>query len=242
MDLQQAKTLLDKINSLYKSISSDGSAIASIERDLMQSYIRQLYECFLETPGSQSRNVAQQSYNTGNSRVAEAPVEQPAPDPPKRTYTPPKIIEIPDKPAPAPKPVTPEPVKLEVPEPAPAPRPAPPPPKPKPTETVTVDAPPAIRALFQNHNSQELSEKLSNQPVKDLAKAIAINDRLLYVNDLFGKDNNLFNEALQSLNHMNGMDEATPALTTWAKQYNWADEEKSDSAKAFIKLVRRRYI
>ncbi|MCB9280465.1 MAG: hypothetical protein H6562_16350 [Lewinellaceae bacterium] len=255
MDLQQAKTLLDKINSLYKSISTDGSQIASIERDLMLSYIRQLYESFLETPGGNARSVASVSANSGNSKASQPidlPVDPPAPEPVKRTYTPPKIIEIPDKPAapkmekPAPAPAPePAPVKLEVQEPAPAPRqqtPVAPAPKPKPAETAVVDAPPAIKALFQRQAATELSEKLSEQPVRDLTKSMAINDRLLYVNDLFGKDNNAFNDALQTLNRLDSMDEATPLLTGWAKQHNWADDEKSDTAKAFIKLVRRRYI
>ena len=48
MDLQHAKILLEKINALYKSISADENRVSSIERDLMLSYIRQLYDSFLE--------------------------------------------------------------------------------------------------------------------------------------------------------------------------------------------------
>ncbi|NJN32900.1 MAG: hypothetical protein HC817_00200 [Saprospiraceae bacterium] len=49
MNLAQAKTTLEKIITLYKTMSADDKNISPIERDLMLSYIRQLYEVFLET-------------------------------------------------------------------------------------------------------------------------------------------------------------------------------------------------
>ena len=48
MNLQKAKILLEKINALHRSMNMDQGNIASIERDLMLSYVRQLYEACLE--------------------------------------------------------------------------------------------------------------------------------------------------------------------------------------------------
>jgi len=37
------------------------------------------------------------------------------------------------------------------------------------------------------------------------------------------------------------MEEAKPLLQQLAEQYGWADEEREDIAREFIRLVRRRY-
>ena len=109
MDLQQAKIILNKINALYKNLSIDEGNIASIEKELMLNYIRQLYEAFLDLDQPTSKK---------KSKKSKAPVEEPEFEvvkpkakAPKKEYVPPKIIEIPDslkeiseEPTPAPQP------------------------------------------------------------------------------------------------------------------------------------------
>ena len=231
----------------------DDGEIASIERDLMLSYIRQLYEAFhqmdaggaVATTKSQAAKVKQ---NPDLEITNEAPVQ-----PPVKKYKPPRIIEIPDTvketPPPAPKkqapPPPPPPKPAPKPKPEPKPEPpkvAPPTPKPAPTPTAKGSSNPKVKALFVFKEAKELSEKLSAQPIKDLTKSMAINDRLLYTNDLFGKDNNALNAALKRLNGLGSMDQAQPLLEELAEQHNWTDEEKADTAMSLIKLVRRRYL
>lgn len=256
MNVQQTKNLLEKINSLYKSISMDDGEIASIERDLMLSYIRQLYESFKELDTEEP--VVTKSRRT---KVKQNPdfeiTNEPAPKPAVKKYTPPKIIEIPDtaKETPAPAPVKKQAPPPPPPPPKPAPTPAPEPvpvapPKPKPTPAPAPTPQPRaksnasskVRSLFVFKEAKELSEKLSAQPVKDLTRSMAINDRLLYTNDLFGKDNNALNAALKQLNDLGSMDNAQPVLEEFAEKHDWTEEEKVDTAMAFIKLVRRRYL
>ena len=239
MDLQQAKILLEKINALHNSISLDKGDMSAIERDLMLSYVRQLYESYL--PGNAQQKVAP---------IEKAEIKTPEPppvEPPKKKYVPPKIIEIPDslkdlksmgsktpvveKPKPTPKP-TPVP-KIRVEEPVKVKKAAKP---------VTGKVSAEVMALFQFKQAKELSEKLSERPVTDLTKAMAINDRLLYMNELFGKDANALTESLKLLNKYDNMDEAQGLLFNLADQYNWTDDEKVGTARAFIQLIRRRYI
>ncbi|HMQ85751.1 MAG TPA: hypothetical protein PKA00_22765, partial [Saprospiraceae bacterium] len=124
MDLNQARIVLDKINSLFKNMSGDEDAVAGIERDLMLSYIRQLYEAFLTLDAK-----TPVAYKRVETTVEKTP---PAPKAP-RVIMPevPKIQEIEKAPEPeiisspiietTPPPPPPPPV----PEPAPAP-PSPP--------------------------------------------------------------------------------------------------------------------
>ncbi|MEZ5041740.1 MAG: hypothetical protein R2828_17730 [Saprospiraceae bacterium] len=255
MNLQQAKILLEKINSLYKSISMDEGEMASIERDLMLSYIRQLYETFRQLNPEEGLN----RDNNQAAKVKQNPnleiTNEAAIIPPVRKYTPPKIIEIPDTPKESPAPLrkeTPLPPVAAAPTPVPAPAvqmPPPPPidtpapsPKPAPASKSTRSINPKVKALFVYKEAKELSEKLSSQPIKDLTRSMAINDRLLYENDLFNKSKDALNEALKQLNSLSSMDEAQPLLEDFALENDWVNEEKADTAIAFIKLVRRRYL
>jgi hypothetical protein len=233
MDLEQAKVLLKKINTLNDSLSLDQGQIASIERDLMLSYVRQLYEAYLSKSPNGLATTQKAGIPTEMEVSTPAPKQQVAPEPPKRKYTPPKIIEIPD--------TTPEPVKVTTP---PPPRKVTPPPAPKsaPATANKGNNDPKIKALFDTKEAKELSEKLSLQPLKDLTKGLSINDRLLYTNDLFNKDTTLFNEALKALNKLDSMDLARPFLEDQAAKYDWTNGEKADVAQAFIKHVRRKYV
>ena len=81
MNLAQTKIYLEKIIALYKSMSADERNISPIERDLMLSYIRQLYETCLDNTPSVSAAVQ-----------TPAPVK-PTPAPPKVEA--PRIVEVP---------------------------------------------------------------------------------------------------------------------------------------------------
>lgn len=244
MDLQQTKILLEKINGLHRSVSLNKGPVAPIERDLMLSYIRQLYELYLDA------EVPVPTVKPKPEPVAEAPkiaLKSQEIEPPKPVYMPPKVVE-------APKPVLrEEPIVVkEVPPPppvipayqptytAPVNNPAPPPaPKlqPRPAASGNKD----YTKLFDFRKSNDLSERLSDRPVSDLTKAFAINDRLLYINELFGKDADSFNESLKLLNKFERMDEAKSLLISLADQYDWSQEERLEIAQSFVKTVRRKY-
>lgn len=249
MNLQQAKILLEKINSLYKSIDMDRGEMAGIERDLMLSYLRQLYEIFQESEEQAASRNRPGIRDTGN-KTSGSREERPRPEPLRRTYKPPRIIEIPDS-----EKETPTKKSAEQPEenydsktstPQEIPSPREPDPQPRPESRAEHSSPTpethGIESLFEQRRATELSEKLSESPVSDLTKSMAINDRLLYMNELFGKSMNALDENLRQFNRYDNMEEAKPRLIELARRYDWTDEERMDTAKSFIKLVRRRYL
>ncbi len=238
MKHQKSRILLEKINALHKSMRPDNGPVSPIEKDLMLSYLRQLYDLFLDADTSAEAG-------SPSARAEATPQSPPRPEPLKRTYTPPRIIEIPDSvkelstdtdaPPPAKEPVKPEP-KPPVAPPQPEPEVSRPAAKKKSTPSK-----PELEALFEQKKATELSEKLSESPVHDLTRALAINDRLLYMNELFGRDMLALDESLKNLNKFQNMEEAKAFLMELAGRYDWTDEEKAPTAKTFIKLVRRRY-
>lgn len=102
--------------------------------------------------------------------------------------------------------------------------------------------PTGMEALFDFKRATELLEKLGEQPIRDLAKALSINDRLLYMNELFGKDLEAMNESLKLLNKFESFEGGKSFLVTLAGQYDWLAENRVAIARDFIRLVRRRYV
>ncbi len=269
MEWQQAQLIIKKINSLHKSMSMGQGTITSIEKDLMLNYIRQLYELFLhqdvdEVPGvKQAYNPQLDSKGTPDFEIIDndnewrdvVPKEQPKPKKPK----PPRIIEIPeslkDLESQVEEPIMPPPVEEKV---VPPPVEEPPAPKveariipspatsaPKPKEENAKPAAikrPDLEILFDFKKGSELADRLSEQPVKDLTKALSINDRLLYMNQLFGKDMSELDDSLKLLNRFENLQEAKSLIYNLAEQHDWTNEDKQEIAKDFIKLVRRRYL
>lgn len=234
MDLQHAQVLLEKIDALQKSISLDKGDISPIERDLMLSYIRQLYEAY-RMPAMAAP-------------IAEVPVPKVAPAPPQpapvvvETPAPPPVVAAPaPQPAPAPPPVAsvPTPIAEVVPPPVPVSAPVVEPAPAAPVVSRSASA--AVEALFHHTAAREVSEKLAQQPITDLTKAMTINDKILYANDLFNRNNDALNQALLQINALPNMDAAKNLLVDLATQYQWTEGERPETAEAFIKLVRRRF-
>lgn len=239
--MQQAKILLEKINALQRSISLNKGAIAPIERDLMLSYIRQLYEAFLDMDESATTKT-QPVIKTEEIKIESSRQEI---EPSRPTYTPPKV-DTPPPPIVKEEPiiireVAPPPPVISNYQPTYQPPVSMPTPPPAPKQYSNNSNNSKINALFDFKQSNDLSERLSARPVSDLTKAFAINDRLLYINSLFGKDADSFNESLKLLNKFERIEEAKSLLISLAEQYDWTQEERLEIAQAFVKTVRRRY-
>jgi hypothetical protein len=231
MDLQHAKVILNKINALQRSIGDDAGSVSAIERDLMLSYIRQLYEAY-HIPMAAFQPKAQDPKPPARPEIPPIPAPQPEIKPePRPEITPPPR---PTPPAPSPEPETPQPA----PEPNP-PAPAPEAQKPDPASKQPAD--PRIAALFRAPAQRELSDKLGQRAVSDLSKAMSINDKLLYANELFGRDMSVMNATIDRLNRLSSMDDAQPILVQLAEKHDWTEDERTEVAESFIKLVRRRY-
>ena len=259
MNLLQAKTQLEKIIALYKSMSADEKNISAIERDLMLSYIRGLYENFLDTT-----TPVQTVSAPSKPVIVETPpppvvVEQPKPTPPPVVVeqpkpTPPPVVEQPKYVPPPPvveqpRYVPPPPVVVERPKPTPPPAPEPvryqapaPSPSNRNASTVLSNVAPEIQALFEETAGNELSDRLANTPINDLTKAFGLNDRLLMQNELFANNKAVFDEIVKDLNNASSFNSAQGYLADFAKRYNWtANPERQKHAKSFIKMVRRRF-
>lgn len=84
------------------------------------------------------------------------------------------------------------------------------------------------------------TEQLSVKPIGDIKLAITLNDKLLYVKDLFNGYNLAYSEAVEILNRFNTFEEAMRFLkTNYVTKNNW--ESKPATTEKFYALLKRRY-
>jgi hypothetical protein len=102
------------------------------------------------------------------------------------------------------------------------------------------------QALSLNEKLADLNEKptlaakLSRKPVKDLNEEIGLNQKFLFMNDLFGGENTLYKEAISSINEFNTAEEAKQLMTQLAQRHNW--DMESISVIKFTDLVERKFL
>ncbi len=106
-------------------------------------------------------------------------------------------------------------------------------------ETIAVNNAASLNERLKNtHN--ELSETLQDSPVKDLKKAIGINDRFLYINELFRGDEVMYERSIKTINSFAIFPEAEYWIRRELKsKLGWDD--KNEVVQQFDQLVRRRF-
>jgi len=112
-------------------------------------------------------------------------------------------------------------------------------------EEVKVDSKesPEMDALFSLEKGNEISDKLSMTPIKDLTKAMNINERIFTLKELFGNNKEQFDETMLKLNGLNNYAEATAYLSSEVVEQNgWLDPTKTKKVKTFLKLIARKYV
>ncbi len=87
----------------------------------------------------------------------------------------------------------------------------------------------------------ELSEKLTEAPIKDLKKAIGINDRFLFINELFRGDEAMYERSIKTIQNFTMIAEAEYWIRRELKvKIGWVDSDPI--VKQFDQLVRRRFL
>jgi hypothetical protein len=238
MDKEKARVLIHKINALYKNIDANTPGVSPLERDLMLSYLRQFYETIALSP---SQNKA---------LVKEVPPEKEIT--PVKEIQPEKEIQLvkevqPIKEVPPlnevkretgllgrergvgnfePEKKTPEPVVHEM--------------IPQPVEPASDSE---LAHLFIWQEPSNLAERLASQAITNLSfSTFSMNERLLYTNDLFGKNSAEMEEAVKMINNFTHFDQAKVFLLNIGRQHDWYKEERKEAAKSFINMVRRRFL
>ena len=86
----------------------------------------------------------------------------------------------------------------------------------------------------------ELSDMLTEAPVRDLKKAIGVNDRFLFINELFRGDEAMYERSIKTINNFSIFPEAQYWIERELKvKIGW--KESNPIVKQFDQLVKRRF-
>lgn len=102
---------------------------------------------------------------------------------------------------------------------------------------------PDYEELFLFKTATDLSQKIGESSINNLWHAISINERFLYINQLFGESMDVFKGSIDKLHAEANFDDARLYLESeLIGKYEWTNKQRKLFAKDFIKLVRRLYI
>jgi len=92
---------------------------------------------------------------------------------------------------------------------------------------------------LRDGQEKRIADKLQENNVIDLRTTIGINDKFLFINELFEGNMRIYDEAIQQLNTSTTMAQADMLLLDLKIAYNWDSE--SPTVKKFVELVRRKF-
>jgi len=89
-------------------------------------------------------------------------------------------------------------------------------------------------------NKIEIGHVLTDHPIKDLKKAIGINDRYVFINELFRGDEVMYERSLKTINGFRIFPEAEYWIERELKvKLGW--EEHKETTRHFYQLIKRRF-
>ncbi len=96
-----------------------------------------------------------------------------------------------------------------------------------------------IADSFQEGEDKSIAANMIPQPVQDLKMAIGINDKFLFINELFGGSPSDYNEAIEKLNLAGGLQEAENTLADYEAQHKWDDH--SEASNRLKQLIEKKF-
>ncbi len=92
-------------------------------------------------------------------------------------------------------------------------------------------------SLSKSQQYNELSEKLKSKPITDIGNTIGINDKFIFVKELFNSDPNMYNNTIGVLNNATNFNEAYNYLIG---NFDW--DMDSPLVQILLDLIRRKLI
>lgn len=98
----------------------------------------------------------------------------------------------------------------------------------------------SLNDLFNEQKRENsLGDKFQQKKVVDLTKAMTINDKFLFIRELFKNKSEEFSRAIQTLNNCKDIEEAFDIMEGLKKQYFW--DSTSSAYLSLCDLVRRKF-
>ncbi|MFO7874778.1 MAG: hypothetical protein R6U62_09880 [Bacteroidales bacterium] len=93
-----------------------------------------------------------------------------------------------------------------------------------------------------NQEDRSIGARMQQQPVSNLKDVIGVNEKFLFINELFQGNIQEYREALDRLNQMDGIKQAFDYLNELAMQYAWDANRSASTIEKLANYVQRRYM
>jgi len=217
---------LERIKTILKNSQATGK-IPDIERDIMLSKLRIIYEFILlyQPEFMESKTLLKEERTTD---TLKPPKTEPLQNIPEQETIP--IIKQTPNPEPViktePKPTVEKPIKPIIPD---------------TSVTILAEKLQMERSflhdvLAQYSNTFDIAKKFQNSPISNIFTAIGINEKFLFIKELFNENAELFHSTIEKLNQANSFNEAIEYID---KNFTWNFE--SSTVHKLLELVRRRH-
>ena len=107
-------------------------------------------------------------------------------------------------------------------------------------ETIAANGESLNDKLKSSASHKEIGHSIKGAPIKDLRKAIGINDRYVFINELFRGDETMYERSIKTINGFNIYGEAEFWIKRELKlKLAWSDN--NEAVQLFDELVKRRF-
>lgn len=93
--------------------------------------------------------------------------------------------------------------------------------------------------IVDNKEDKSIAAKMQKEKINDLKLAIGLNDKFLFINELFNGDMQAYSEAIEKINQQNSFEETRIILDDLNKKYNWNTQQ--DTYEKLLSLVERKF-
>ena len=91
--------------------------------------------------------------------------------------------------------------------------------------------------IVKKISKQDVSSKIQSKPIKDINTAIGLNDKFIFIRELFGGDKEYYHETIQLLNNFDTYESALEFLKS---NFDWDFDDPN--FERLSKLVRRKFL
>lgn len=98
---------------------------------------------------------------------------------------------------------------------------------------------PSIGDKLSAQQDPTLADKMQQTQFTDIKSAIGINDKFLFINELFEGNLKNYNDSINRLNSFTNTEEALSEIKNLQGKYNW--EEENETLEKLKSIIERRY-
>ena len=98
------------------------------------------------------------------------------------------------------------------------------------------------KRIIAQKEDRSIGTRLQMTPVSSLKEAIGVNEKFLFINELFGGNIQVYNESIARLNDFNDMQEAFDYLNELNDLLGWDEHRSAQTIEKLANFVQRRYM